>query len=77
MELADQLDRDRFVGREAELARLGALVAAPEGRIVLVHGPGGIGKSALLRQASRLAAAAERPVVAIDLRDAVPVPAAL
>lgn len=77
MELADQLDRDRFVGREAELARLGALVAAPEGRIVLVHGPGGIGKSALLRQAGRLAAAAERPVVAIDLRDAVPVPAAL
>ena len=77
MELADQLDRDRYVGREPELARLGELIAASGGRIVLVHGPGGIGKSALLRQAGRLAWAAGRPVIALDLRDAVPVPAAL
>jgi len=38
-----------FVGREHELASFTALLAARESpRIVLVHGPGGIGKSSLL-----------------------------
>ena len=77
MELADRLDSARFVGRHPELARLTELIDRPSGAIALVHGPGGIGKSALLRQAGRLARAAGRPVVSLDLRDAVPVPAVL
>jgi hypothetical protein len=46
------LDADRFVGRRRELEWLEALVAArqPSPSVVLVHGPGGIGKSALLRE---------------------------
>lgn len=42
----------RFVGREQELARLGAAfreTRAGGPRVVLVHGPSGIGKSALVR----------------------------
>jgi len=41
-----------FTGREAELARLGALAdtASDEGLVVLVTGPGGIGKTALAVQ---------------------------
>ena len=42
-----------FVGRERELARLGARLAdpAPRGRLVLVTGPSGAGKSTLIDEA--------------------------
>jgi hypothetical protein len=43
----------RFVGRDAELAHLDAAIAAPEprARLVLVTGPSGIGKTALVEEA--------------------------
>ncbi len=66
-----------FVGRAPELARIQELLDQRNGSIALVHGPGGIGKSALLRETARRAAAAGRPVVALDLRDATPAPEVL
>jgi len=49
-------DAEYFVGREAELDIVaGLLDADTPSRILYVHGPGGIGKSALLRAAGRLA----------------------
>ncbi len=57
--LAERLaarDAERFVGRERELAFFdGLLVDDPPKNVVLVHGPGGIGKSTLLREVSRRA----------------------
>ena len=50
-------EADAFVGRRAELAELASLLAAPEYRVLTVIGPGGIGKSRLVREAlPRLAA---------------------
>ena len=46
-----------FIGREAELARLGALLE--QARLITVTGPGGVGKSRLALRAA--AAAADRP----------------
>jgi DNA-binding SARP family transcriptional activator/Tfp pilus assembly protein PilF len=43
-----------FVGRRAEVKELAALLARPECRIVTIIGPGGVGKSSLLREATRL-----------------------
>lgn len=36
-----------FVGREAELAQLDALLAQPDGRLLTILGPGGVGKTRL------------------------------
>jgi len=62
-------EAQRFVGRARELSVLDALleddVAAP---VVFVSGPGGIGKSALLRAVGRRAAAAGLPVWRVDGR---------
>src|SRR3954447_17069440 len=55
------MDQQRFVGRTAELAFFdGLLVDDPPASVVLVHGPGGIGKSTLLREVGRRAAASGR-----------------
>src|SRR3954447_1189640 len=71
------LDADRFVGRRRELEWLETLVAArqPSPSVVLVHGPGGIGKSAPLPEPARRAG--ERAVAAVDGRALPPVPNAL
>lgn len=66
--------RQRFVGRQAELALFeGVLSAAESPYVVLfVHGPGGIGKTSLLAAWADLATAAQRRCVRIDARDAAP-----
>src|SRR5579859_7991485 len=48
-------------GRTAEMSRFRALLADPdEPRVVYVHGPGGVGKTALLHQFAWLAEEAGR-----------------
>src|SRR4051812_35581148 len=79
--LADRLrarDVERFVGRAAELAVFeGLFVDDPPVSVVHVHGPGGIGKSALLRQVERLGAARGWSPWRIDGRELPPAPGAL
>ncbi len=47
--------RDVFIGREVELSQLGAMLGKPPdpGRLVTVLGPGGVGKSRLVREFAR------------------------
>lgn len=69
-------DRTAFVGRAAELALLDRLlVDDPPASVLLVHGPAGIGKSALLREAGRRGRAAGRSVVTVEGRELPPLPA--
>jgi hypothetical protein len=79
--LADRLrarDVERFVGRAAELAVFeGLFVDDPPASVVHVHGAGGIGKSALLRQVERIGAAAGWSPWRIDGRELPPAPGAL
>jgi hypothetical protein len=46
-----------FLGRERELAEVGALLASPATRLLTVTGPGGTGKSRLSLQSAALAEA--------------------
>lgn len=48
-----------LVGREQELARIGAML--DEGQVVVLYGPVGVGKSALLRALARRARQRRRP----------------
>ncbi len=70
--LADRLREVRanaFVGRHDELAVLRATLDTTAAHpVCYVHGPGGIGKSSLLREFGRLAAASGREVGAGDCR---------
>lgn len=71
--VADRVSAARdtaFVGRQAELALLRDALAGRPGAasVVYVHGPGGIGKSTLMRQYAKEARAAGRPVVHVDGR---------
>src|SRR4051794_30501141 len=69
------IDRARFRGRARELAVLeGLLDDDGAGRVVLLHGPGGMGKSALLRELARRAEARGLRVRALDGREIAPVP---
>lgn len=63
--------RDRaFVGRASELALFRAALrgAAGSAFVVFLHGPGGVGKSMLLRRFAAEARTAGRPVVEVDGR---------
>src|SRR3954465_11392982 len=72
------MDQHRFVGRTAELAFFDSLlVDDPPASVVLVHGPGGIGKSTLLREVGRRAAARGRSPRLVDARELAPVPGEL
>jgi hypothetical protein len=75
--IADRLaaaQESGFVGRQAELELFGSAMAAasPPFTILHVHGPGGVGKTSLLREFARVAREAGRPVVALDGRDMAP-----
>lgn len=70
--LADR-DAARFVGRSRELGRLESLLDPdPAASIVLLHGPGGVGKSALMREFARRARARGWTPLAVDARDLPP-----
>ena len=77
--LGDRLssrDRERFVGREEELAFFDHLLADddPPANVVLVHGPGGIGKSTLLREVARRGAEHGRGPFLVEGREIEPDP---
>lgn len=70
--LADVIaSRRAFVGRSAEIELLAACLAAddPPFHVLFVHGPGGVGKTSLLREMERVATAAGRAAVRVDARD--------
>jgi len=61
---------DAFVGRQAELAAFdSALAGSAACRVLLVHGPGGIGKTTLLQQFRIRASRTDRAVLVLDGRD--------
>ncbi|MGJ6980780.1 ATP-binding protein [Aestuariimicrobium soli] len=68
---ADAADAARFVGRSAELAAVNELLEpTTPTRLLYVHGPGGIGKSTLLRELVRhLRDGAGHSVVHVSARD--------
>lgn len=70
------VDAAHFVNRAAELRRLEAVLDG-ERRIALVHGPGGVGKSALLREFARRAEARGWTAWWIEGRELRPDPGAL
>jgi len=76
--LAERLaarDAQRFVGRERELAFFDSLfVDDPPAQVVLVHGPGGIGKSTLLREVARRGTQRGWTSRLVEGRDLAPVP---
>jgi hypothetical protein len=73
-----QRDRGRFIGRAQELGFFDRLwVDDPPASVVLVHGPGGIGKSTLLRAVARRAEARGWTPVFVEGRDMPPVADAL
>ncbi|MDX6684713.1 MAG: hypothetical protein QOF86_841 [Baekduia sp.] len=76
--LAERLaarDAQRFVGRERELAFFDSLfVEDPPAQVVLVHGPGGIGKSTLLREVARRGTRRGWTTRHVEGRDLAPVP---
>jgi hypothetical protein len=65
-----------FVGREEELSAFNAALYGDGCSVLYVHGPGCIGKSALLRRFAHEATVAGRPVSMVDGRTLEPSPAA-
>jgi AAA ATPase domain len=72
-------DRSRFTGRAAEIAFLDQCLDAddPPASVVHISGPGGVGKSTLLREVARHARDRGISVVAVDGRELGPAPGAL
>jgi hypothetical protein len=78
-QLGDLLDHARqlgFVGRHGELTAFDdALTGRSPTRVMIVHGPGGIGKTTMLQEFHRRARAAGRVVRMVDGREIDPTPA--
>jgi AAA ATPase domain len=78
-QLGDLLDQAReqcFVGRRDELATFDdALAGRSTQRVLIVHGPGGIGKTTLLQELHRRARIAGRSALLLDGRQVDPSPA--
>ncbi len=71
-------DRSRFVGRACELGLLERCLGEdPPASVVLVHGPGGIGKSTLLRELARRAETRGFETFFVEGRELPPMPDAL
>jgi AAA ATPase domain len=71
-------DRDRFIGRVDELGFLErCLDDDPPASVILVHGPGGIGKSTLLRELDRRAQERGFDTFFVEGRELPPMPDAL
>lgn len=72
-------DARRFVGRSRELSLIERVLTEedPGACVVFVHGPGGIGKSTLLREVARRGALAGFDVHTVDGRDFADDPAGL
>ncbi|MGH9174624.1 MAG: ATP-binding protein, partial [Vicinamibacterales bacterium] len=78
--IADRLAlarRGRFVGRTAELElfRSALIASEPSFSVLFLHGPGGVGKTTLLRAFASIALDLGRTVVQIDGRNVDPSPA--
>jgi hypothetical protein len=78
--LADRLRaarRRQFVGRtpEVDLFRAALLDADPPFNVLLIHGPGGVGKTTLLHEYRRIAEASRTTVLVLDGRSVEPSPA--
>jgi hypothetical protein len=77
-DLIAQRDRRRFVGRGDQISFLEQCLSdEPPARVVLVHGPAGIGKSTLLREFSRRAGEAGWESHSVEGRELPPTPYAL
>jgi hypothetical protein len=65
-----QARRQRFVGRRAELELFRATLSrdVPDFAVLHLHGPGGMGKTTLLREFAQIATEAGRPCVPLDGR---------
>jgi hypothetical protein len=77
--LADRLRearRRRFVGRAAELELFETALETSSFAVLFVHGPGGVGKTALLRALQEVAERAGVPAAYVDLRSIAPSPRA-
>jgi len=67
--------RARFIGRSAECDRFRRMLAGQAEPVWFLHGPGGIGKTTLLRELAREADAQRRIVIEIDARHVGATPA--
>ncbi len=75
--LIDRLNgarRQRFIGRSAELALFACALAAAEPPffVLYMHGPGGVGKTALLQRFARMVQEEGMTAVAMDARNLEP-----
>ncbi|HEY7223372.1 MAG TPA: AAA family ATPase, partial [Micromonosporaceae bacterium] len=74
-DLLDDARRRTFVGRRRELASFDdLLLGRSPRRVLLVHGPGGIGKTTLLLEYRTRARVAGRTVLLLDAREIDPTP---
>lgn len=73
-----ELRRRRFVGRAAERSLFESVLASPQLRwqVLYIFGPGGVGKTTLLREFAYMCDRAKTPAVYLDARNIEPLPEA-